>query len=230
MDIRTNGGLRTLVKWEDLLATLPEHAKNIESLGRMWKLESPARRTGQDPTLKEGWRLAVVRGVEWKIPTDETNVVEVGSEDSATGKSYTLVRIDRTAVHLHDGVKIVDGVVTGDVHVCVRTFWPKGAEKRPEGTKNIGWKNYLLFLDVYPTTTHVEQTLDVREEGVQRSYCIMLGERDYEEEDYKEGEEEEDDTNQGDEREFVVAWASRSANFSPSNRTGSDQLLYFAKK
>ncbi|TAL51085.1 hypothetical protein EPN81_00930 [Patescibacteria group bacterium] len=217
MDIRKIGALRTLGLWEDLLGNLPQHAEGPEGLGRVWEHEDPPRTAGQDPVVKQGWRLAVVCGVEFNIPT-EAEVIPVEAEQSATGQAYVLVRIDRTAVHLH-GVQIVDGRVAGDVHVCVRVIWPKGAETR-DADDRTAWRNYILYVDIYPPSTSSEptQTLEVCPEGSERDPLIMLG-----------SQEVEEDTNKP-----VVAWATRSANWRPAQganpSVGSDQLIIFAPR
>jgi hypothetical protein len=226
MEIRTIGALRTIAKWEELLDSLPVHAEGPEGLGRMWENEEAPRHASQDPLMKEGWRLAVVRGVEFVIGDagDVTEWIEVSAAESATGKPYTLLRIDRTAVHLHD-VKVKDGKVVGDVQVCARVFWPKGADKRHDDGKSRAWRNYLLFVDIFPTKEEVTQTLEVYPEGSERSELIMLGETDSLETEVSDDVWEE---------LLVIAWATRSANWKPATSkgasTGSDQLLFFVPK
>lgn len=216
MQIRFIGALRTLAKWEDLLATLPQHAEGSDGLGRIWENENPPRSAGQDPIVKQGWRLAVYRGVEFKILEDDVSeVIEVAANMSKTGKPYTLIRLGRTAMHLH-GVNVADGRVVGDVHVCARVFWPKGADERENDGSTKPWRNYLLYVDIYPSTTEVTQRLEVYPEGSRRSALVMLGETD-----------DLDGTP-------VAAWATRSPNWKPTRgeqpSVGSDQLLFFVPR
>lgn len=227
MDIRKVGALRTLGLWEDLLGSLPEHAEGPEGLGRIWEHENPARVVGQDPVMRQGWRLAVVRGVSFEIPIGADETVYVSAEQSATGKPYALVWIDQTAVHVHGGLTFVEGVVEGDVHVCAKVLWPKGADERDgDGTK--AWRNYLLYVDIYPTAeTEISQVLEVYPEGSDRAQLIMLGTSDT-------LDPQPELPGKPDDPTPVTVWASRSANWKPArggNRsTGSDQLVFFAPK
>ncbi|MBI2473146.1 hypothetical protein HYV70_01155 [Candidatus Uhrbacteria bacterium] len=212
MKVNTVGSLRQIAVWENFLAGLPAHAEGPEGLGRVWEHTDQARKEGNDDILKQGWRLDVVRGVEFIIP--EEAEIKIGLEHPTAGR-YTLVRIDRTTVHLREGVLIEtdeDDVkyVVGDVHVCARVFNPIGADARePVEGSGFAWRNYLLYLDVFPTTEEVKTELVVHGDGTPRTPNIMLG-RD---------------------EDGVVGWATRSANWKPSVDgelgPGSDQCLAF---
>ena len=218
MEIHTIGCLRTLSAWEDHLATLPAHAASPEGLGRMWEHEDPPREDGRDPVVKQGWRLAVLRNVELRLPR-ASGYREVPAAQSPTGRPYTLVHVDATAVHLHGGLAVERGIVRGDAHVCVRVFWPKGADQREEG--KIGWRNYLLYLDFYPSSSgEIEHELDIYPQGAERSPLVMLGREETVEEE-------------GAPSRQALAWATRSSNWrSASGKragVGIDQLLVFLK-
>lgn len=216
MDIRKIGALRTIGEWEKLMATLPRHAEG-EGLGLMWENEVPPSVEGRDPTIRQGWRLSVERGVSFRPPKD-AEIVQVPIEASPTGKPYTLVRVSRTAVHLH-GVEIRNDVVAGNAHVCLRVIWPKGADVREDDGVAKAWRNYMLYVDIYPTTDPPKSRLKVYREGTERSPLIMLGSQETDEETGL----------------LVTGWATRSANWRaaehgyrarPSN--GIDQLIAFS--
>ncbi|MFA4846059.1 MAG: hypothetical protein WC654_05880 [Patescibacteria group bacterium] len=214
MEIRTINCLHTMALWEDFLGSLPSHANGHEDLGLIWENTVPAKRVGQDPTVKQGWRLAVYKGVEFSIP-DDAEIQEIA--ESSAGP-YTLVRIGHTAIHLRNGTKITDsGRVVGDVHVNVRVIWPKDADKRQNG--KAAWRNYLLFLDIFPTTeSKITKELMVCEEGAKRSPLIMLGsQQEVDPNPEMEGEP--------DEGIVVTAWATRSANWRYGSDEGSDQCI-----
>lgn len=222
MEIRKIGCLRTLGAWEDFLATLPQHAEGPEGLGRIWEHEDPPREDGRDPVVKQGWRIGVVRGVEFRLPR-ASGYREVPASESPTGRPYVLINVDRTAVHLHGGVAVERGIVRGDVHVCARVFWPKGADERVEGKD--GWRNFVLYLDFYPAVSaRIEHELEVFVEGSERSPLVMLGSHEtWDEAPELEGEP--------DSAEMALCWATRSPNWRPARGqragAGIDQLLAF---
>lgn len=206
MEVIVKGSLRVIRPWEEMLAALPQHAEGPEGLGLVWENEVAARTVGQDPTIKQGWRLGVYKGVEFTIP-DEAEVAEVTSGPAGP---YTLVKIDQVAVHLRNGLKITDGRrVVGDVHVCARVFWPKGADEHLNG--RAAWRNYLLYVDMVRSDEPLRHDLVVHPEGVERAPVLMLGAQQA-----VEGEQGED--------LVITAWSTRSTNWHYGTE-GSDQCL-----
>lgn len=218
MKIETIGCLRVQALWEQLLNSLPQNAEGPEGLGKIWEHEDAPRNPGQDPILKQGWRLEVIRNVEFQVPTG-AEVIEVAAENSPTGKKYTLIRTDKSAVHVHEGAAWRHGhrAVIGNAHVCARVIWPKGAEERNDGA--IAWRNYLLYVDITSANLpgNPSYELVVFPEGAERFPVLMLGV---------------DDVEEGTD-EPVRCWATRSANWKPAQEqqpsTGSDQLIAFYK-
>lgn len=221
METRTLGSLRTSIVWENRLDELPAKAGGDEGLGFMWRQQKAPAREWMDPTIHEGWRLAVVRGVRFTIPRG-TEIIEVPASQSKNHTAYRLVKIGQIVVHLRDGLNFHDGTLVANAHVCARIIWPDGAEKRKPNGANWQWRNYYLFLDLHPTTKEeVSAILEVYPEGSKRSKAIMLGVTDtlYP----PKGEA-------GDPVEGVV-WATKSADWKPAMRgnpsTGCDQLIFF---
>lgn len=215
IEIRTIGGLNTSLEWEDLLQRLPDPARGAEGLGKFWEREDPPRAAGNDPIVKQGWRLAIVRGVELRLPED-AEVVSVRNE--MVGE-YQFVRVHGVNVHLRDGLKFVDGRVVGDAHVCVKVTWPKGAELRQSADKP-AWRNYFLSLDFHPTKEEATHAFRVLPAGAPRKPLLMFGLC-----------EEVDDWEFGEVQ--TVCYATRSANWRPPRGSkqgmGCDQCLCFYK-
>lgn len=217
MTTKKIGGLNTIAEWEELLKTLQGMAGGPEGLGKFWQREDPPRVTGQDPIVKQGWRLAVIRGVEFRLPEDASIL---STQNEVVGE-YQFVRVHGVNVHLRDGIKVVDGAAVGDVHICVKVTWPKGAEERQFAKP--GWRNYFFCLDIFPATEEATHVLWIFPENTprEREYMYMF---DFSEK-VKDGEL---GTVQ------ARAWATRSANWRPPRGsepgTGSDQCLCVYKK
>jgi hypothetical protein len=180
----------------------------------MWENTSTPRGEGYETIVKQGWRIAVHTGVSFKVPRG-AEIIPINADQSATGQPYTLVRLDRNAVHIHGATMVnVRDIIVGNVHVCLRVIWPKDANVRGNGTSP--WRNYILYVDIWPNSETATWHLKVYPEGTGRKKLIMLG------------EPETDEFEQP-----VEAWATRSANWKPAWRGqasgGNDQLLTFGR-
>ncbi len=150
---RQLGSLKVLVHWEEFLRQIFAKTDDPTTpVGRLSIHEVPPRNPKHDARMTELFCVEDLGLCMLEIPKG-TEVTNVEADKSPTGKAYDFLRLgDRSsgiAVHLHEGLLGDDGlVVSGRVHMCVRTWWPKGADTRQEGRQ--AFKNYVYYLDITP--------------------------------------------------------------------------------